>query len=130
MPSDLARGMNNAVTARAVDMEVLARADDALLRARGAEWDERFASDPARLIPLIAALDLLPRPPARVLDVGTGTGAAALVAAERWPDAQVTGIDMSPGDDRRSPPRRRSGPESASWSPTSRRSIPVRAMTS
>jgi SAM-dependent methyltransferase len=59
-------------------------------------WDERFASDPARLVPLTAALDLLPTAPARVLDVGTGTGAAALMAAERWPDAEVTGIDVAP----------------------------------
>jgi malonyl-CoA O-methyltransferase len=59
-------------------------------------WDERFASDPKRLIPLTAALDLLPDPPARVLDVGTGTGKAALVAAERWPEANVLGIDVSP----------------------------------
>lgn len=59
-------------------------------------WDQRFASDPERMVPLKVALDLLPAPPARVLDVGTGTGAAALMAAERWPDAEVTGIDMSP----------------------------------
>lgn len=59
-------------------------------------WDARFASDPQRLIPLTVALDLLPAPPARVLDVGTGTGKAALVAAERWPEAEVLGIDVSP----------------------------------
>ena len=59
-------------------------------------WDERFAGDPERLAALVAALDLLPAPPARVLDVGTGTGAAALLIAERHPDAQVTGIDVAP----------------------------------
>ena len=59
-------------------------------------WDERYASDPSRLMPLETALALLPHPPARVLDVGTGTGAAALVAAARWPEADVLGIDVSP----------------------------------
>ena len=41
-----------------------------------AGWDQRYASDPERLEPLSAALDLLPGPPQRVLDVGTGTGRA------------------------------------------------------
>lgn len=59
-------------------------------------WDQRYASDPRRLEPLTAALDLLPATPYRVLDVGTGTGAGAMLAAGRWPDAQVTGIDVAP----------------------------------
>lgn len=59
-------------------------------------WDARFASDPERLAALAAALDLLPAAPSRVLDVGTGTGAAALLIAERCPDAQITGIDVAP----------------------------------
>ena len=60
-------------------------------------WDMRFASDPTRLEPLAAALDLLPHSPARVLDIGTGTGAAALMAADRWPEADVLGIDIAEG---------------------------------
>ena len=59
-------------------------------------WDTRFADDPERLAALATALDLLPAAPARVLDVGTGTGAAALLIAERYPAAEVTGIDVAP----------------------------------
>jgi cyclopropane fatty-acyl-phospholipid synthase-like methyltransferase len=44
---------------------------------------------------LQAALDRLPARPARILDIGTGTGAAALELADRYPDAEVVGIDLS-----------------------------------
>jgi len=50
---------------------------------------------PGHLAALAAALDSVP-PPRRALDVGTGTGAAALLVAERFPDAEVTGVDLSP----------------------------------
>lgn len=36
-----------------------------------------------RLAPLVAALERLPANPARILDIGTGTGAAALEPADR-----------------------------------------------
>ena len=91
----LARAMNNMVT-RAPWTWRLVRGPMTRFFDRAAPtWDERFASDPARLAPLAAALDLLPTSPARVLDVGTGTGAAAAMAKERWPGAEVIGIDMS-----------------------------------
>ncbi len=61
-----------------------------------AGWDERVRSDSAEyLMPLQAALDRLPARPVRILDIGTGTGAAALELADRYPDAEVVGIDVS-----------------------------------
>ena len=35
--------------------------------------------------------------PARLLDVGTGTGTLAIAALERWPALEVTGVDPSAG---------------------------------
>jgi SAM-dependent methyltransferase len=50
---------------------------------------------PDHLAPLEAALDVIESPPRRVLDLGTGTGAAARLVAGRWPDADVTGVDLA-----------------------------------
>ena len=50
---------------------------------------------PDFLAPLEAALDRLPAPPQRVLDVGTGTGAAARLAGARYPEADVVGVDVA-----------------------------------
>ena len=55
-------------------------------------WD-RIVGD-RHLDALALALDRVPRPRC-ALDVGTGTGSAALLVAERFPDANVTGIDVS-----------------------------------
>jgi 2-polyprenyl-3-methyl-5-hydroxy-6-metoxy-1,4-benzoquinol methylase len=40
------------------------------------------------------ALRLLPTPPTRVMDAGSGTGAFAVWMAEQFPDAQITGIEL------------------------------------
>lgn len=57
-------------------------------------WDKRRG--PETLIPLGAALDRLDKAPQRILDLGTGTGAAARVLARRFPDAEVVGVDLAP----------------------------------
>jgi ubiquinone/menaquinone biosynthesis C-methylase UbiE len=59
------------------------------------EWNSTRVSR-ERLTPMIAALDATGAP-MRALDVGTGTGAVARLISERWPDAEVTGVDVSTG---------------------------------
>jgi len=59
-----------------------------------AGWEGRLG--PEALLPLNAALERLPSPPRRVLDLGTGTGKAARVVAKRFPHAEVVGVDLSP----------------------------------
>jgi ubiquinone/menaquinone biosynthesis C-methylase UbiE len=56
-------------------------------------WDTM--RDPAHLSSFERALDGVDGSPRRVLDLGTGTGAAAFAVARRFPEAQVTGADLS-----------------------------------
>jgi SAM-dependent methyltransferase len=59
-------------------------------------WDERVQPDsPEHLAALFAGVDRLPAPPKRIIDLGTGTGAAALALARRFRDARVEGVDIS-----------------------------------
>jgi ubiquinone/menaquinone biosynthesis C-methylase UbiE len=61
-----------------------------------AEWDTVRAS-PTRLDAIDAALDELTEAPRTILDLGTGGGAVARAVAERWPEAEITGADVSEG---------------------------------
>jgi len=56
-------------------------------------WDT--IRSPDHLVAFEAALAAVSRPPRSVLDLGTGTGDAALAMARAFPDAEVVGVDLS-----------------------------------
>lgn len=85
------------------------------------EWDSTRVSL-ERLRPMLAALDDLPGPPQRVLDLGTGSGAVARLAAERWDAADVTGVDVSEGMVREA--RRRAGTDREHYSRADAAALP------
>ena len=56
-------------------------------------WHEMRSAD--AFAALEKTLAALPSPPRRVLDLGTGTGKAAFLIAERFPEAEVVGVDIA-----------------------------------
>lgn len=87
----------NALIARAPWLWPLLRAPMRRYFASLAEgWDERTsAGSVGHLGALSVAVARLESEPERVLDVGTGTGEAALFLAREYPRASVRGIDLS-----------------------------------
>ena len=57
------------------------------------QWDAM--TSPERLVTFEAALEHVPGEPRSILDLGTGTGDGAIALAERWPEAEVVGVDVS-----------------------------------
>lgn len=57
-------------------------------------WDSMRSPD--AFAPIEAALATVEEPVRAALDVGTGTGSAALLIAERFPEARVVGVDIAP----------------------------------
>ena len=57
-------------------------------------WDTMRSPD--AFAPVEAALATVDGPVEVALDVGTGTGSAALLNADRFPEARVVGVDIAP----------------------------------
>jgi SAM-dependent methyltransferase len=63
-----------------------------LLDRLAPQWDQMRSE--SGYAPYEAALERID-PPSRALDVGTGTGGAARAIAQRFPTAEVVGVDLS-----------------------------------
>ena len=61
--------------------------------ALASQW--HMVTSPEGLAPLEAALATVEDEPRRALDLGTGTGRAAFALAERFPSAEIVGVDLS-----------------------------------
>ena len=63
---------------------------------RAVGWDERTGAPGAsHLAPLAVGVTKIDRRPERALDLGTGTGVAALFLAREFPRASIRGVDIS-----------------------------------
>ena len=93
-PQRVARLVTDAVVRRPLLWRALRGRTRDLFDEIAPTWDTRLG--PHHLGAMSLALDELPAP-RRVLDLGTGTGVAAFGLARRYPDAEIVGVDLSPG---------------------------------
>jgi ubiquinone/menaquinone biosynthesis C-methylase UbiE len=89
-----ARLVTDAVVRRPLLWRVFRRPLRKMFDGLAPTWETRIG--PHHLWALELALEGVAQP-RRVLDLGTGTGVVALALAERYPEAHVVGIDLSPG---------------------------------
>ena len=88
--------MNNAVAHAPWLWPLLKRPMASYFDERAPGWDERTgAPGVSHLAPLAVAVTKIDRRPERALDIGTGTGVAALFVAREFPRASIRGVDIS-----------------------------------
>lgn len=92
----IGRAMNDVVARAPWLWPLLKRPMASYFDGRAMDWDERTgAPGPSHLAPLAVAVTKIDRRPERALDIGTGTGVAALFVAREFPHASVRGVDIS-----------------------------------
>ncbi|MFL5915332.1 MAG: class I SAM-dependent DNA methyltransferase [Gaiellaceae bacterium] len=89
-----ARMVTDTVVRRPLLWRLLRRPLRTMFDGLAPTWETRIG--PHHLWALDLALAEV-SPPRRVLDLGTGTGVVALALADRYPAAEILGIDLSPG---------------------------------
>lgn len=92
----IGRAMNNTVAHAPWLWPLLRRPMASYFDDRALGWDERTNAPGAEhLAPLAVAVTKIDRRPERALDIGTGTGVAALFVAREFPHASIRGVDIS-----------------------------------
>ena len=92
----IGRALNSTVAHAPWLWPLLKRPMRSFFDEQAAGWDERTqAPGPEHLAPLAVAVTKLERHPERALDLGTGTGVAALFLAREFPHASIRGVDIS-----------------------------------
>jgi SAM-dependent methyltransferase len=89
--------MNATVTRAPVLWPLLRGPMRSLFEGMAPRWASRDRDSAEYLAPLAAGLLHVRPEPERALDIGTGTGSAALLVAREFPQARVRGVDLAEG---------------------------------